>query len=125
MRAMCDEEHVVQRRGVRVRVVGDLSLVSEGLRAEMRRVMRMTQGNSRHTLTVCFSYTSRNEIAAAVSRLGGACEEGRLTPSDVSEDLLASCLYTSAPGLPPVDLLVRTSGERRLSDFLTWQVITT
>ena len=56
LRAMSDEESTVQRRGVRVRVVGDLSRVSEPLRTEMRRVMRMTQGNTRHTL--CLLYTS-------------------------------------------------------------------
>ena len=85
LRAMCDEAHVVQRNGVRVRVVGDLSRVSPSLQAEMRRVMRMTQGNTRHTLNVCFSYTSRNEIASAVQRLSGACSEGKLLPYDISE----------------------------------------
>ena len=113
---------MIQRMGVRVRVVGDLSLVSDSLRQQMHTVMRMTQGNSRHMLTVCFSYTSRNEIATAVQRLGNACADGRLRPGDVSEDLLERCLSTSAPSCPPVDLIVRTSGEQRLSDFLLWQV---
>ena len=124
LREMCDEDHLVQRRGVRVRVVGELSRVSDSLRGEMQRVMRMTQGNTRHTLTVCFAYTSRNEIAGAVRRLAKACGEGRLEPSDVTPSLLEGCLYTSAPGVPPVDLIVRTSGEKRLSDFLLWQAAT-
>jgi ditrans,polycis-polyprenyl diphosphate synthase len=121
LHAMSDEQNVVQRRGVRVRVVGDLSRVSDSLRSEMRRVMRMTQGNTRHTLTVCFSYTSRNEIAASVRRLAGACADGKLQPDDVSVDLIERCLLTASPALPPVDLIVRTSGEKRLSDFLLWQ----
>ena len=124
LRAMSDEEHIVQRRGVRVRVVGDLTRVSDSLRGEMRRVMRMTQGNTKHTLTVCFSYTSRNEIAASVRRLAGACADGRLEPEDVSSELIERCLLTSSAALPPVDLIVRTSGERRLSDFLLWQSAT-
>lgn len=126
LRAMSDETNVVQRRGVRVRVVGDLSRVSDSLRSEMRRVMRMTQRNTRHTLTVCFSYAARNEIAGAVRRLSEACAEGKLLPADVSEDLLERCLLTSGAGSlsSPVDLIVRTSGEKRLSDFLLWQSAT-
>ena len=125
LRAMSDEQNLVQRRGVRVRIVGDLSRVSDSLREEMRRVMRETKGNTRHTLTVCFSYTSRNEIAAAVRRLATACDERRLIPHDVDEELVERCLPTSMPGhTHPVDLIVRTSGERRLSDFLLWQSAT-
>ena len=113
LREMSDETHLVQRRGVRVRVVGDLSRVSASLYGEMQRVMRMTQGNTRHTLTVCFSYTSRNEIASAVRQLGKACADGRLLPEDVSAELLEGCLCTSGARVPPVDLIVRTSGEPR------------
>ena len=101
LRAMSDERSVVQRRGVRVRVVGDLSRVSDSLRSEMRRVMRMTQGNTRHTLTVCFSYTARNEIASAARQLGDACADGRLLPEDVAAHphLFERCLVTSSPGV--------------------------
>ncbi|KAL3895599.1 MAG: hypothetical protein SGPRY_013474, partial [Prymnesium sp.] len=118
---MCGEDSVIQQQGVRVRVVGDLSLVSQSLRQKMHAVMKDTQGNSRHALTICFAYTSRNEMAAAARRLGAACADGKLQPGDVSEELLERCLYTSPPGCPPVDLIVRTSGEKRLSDFLLWQ----
>ena len=167
LRKMCDESGLIQRRGVRVRVVGDLTRVSGSLSREMQRVMRMTQGNTRHTLTVCFSYTARNEIAASVTvsphspprraaprrcaacharcvpaasqlrpscaavawrvqvrRLAGACADGKLKPDDIHADLLERCLLTSCPGLEPVDLIVRTSGEKRLSDFLLWQSAT-
>ena len=124
LRAMSDESHIVQRQGVRVRIVGDLSRVSASLYSEMQRVMRMTQGNTRHTLTVCFSYTARNEMATAVSRLSDACREGKLLPADISEQLLERCMGTSSPVEEPVDLIVRTSGEKRLSDFLLWQSAT-
>lgn len=118
---MCGEDSVIQQQGVRVRVVGDLSLISEPLRQKMRAVMRDTQGNSRHALTICFSYTSRNEIVAAVRKLGVACADGKLLPEDVNETLVERCLSTCPPGCPPVDFIVRTSGEKRLSDFLLWQ----
>ena len=121
LRKMSEEDNLIQKRGVRVRIVGDLSRVSDELRTAMRHVMRMTQGNSKHTLTVCFSYTSRNEIASSVRRLADACADGRLEPDDVSTDLIERCLLTSTVALPPVDFIVRTSGERRLSDFLLWQ----
>ena len=124
MRAMRDESHIVQRQGVRVRIVGDLSRVSASLYSEMLRVMKATQGNTQHTLTICFSYTARNEMAAAVSRLGYACHDGKLVPADISEDLLERCLSTSSVVEEPVDLIVRTSGEHRLSDFLLWQSAT-
>jgi len=116
--------------------------------------MRRTQANRRATLNVCFSYTSRNEIAAAMGQLVCACTQaivylssslvsarpsavpalcrkphmfvlhimqGKLHAGDVSEDLLERCLLTSSPGSHPVDFLIRTSGEKRLSDFLLWQ----
>ncbi|KOO24571.1 dehydrodolichyl diphosphate synthase [Chrysochromulina tobinii] len=119
LREMSDETHLVQRRGVRVRVVGDLSRVSASLYGEMQRVMRMTQGNTRHTLTVCFSYTSRNEIAASIRRLGKACADGRLLPSDINAALLERCLLTTAPGLPPVDLIGGDAGGSRATTALS------
>ena len=121
LRQMSKEEHMIQQQGMRVRVVGDLSRVSESLHAEMQHVMRMTQDNSRQLLNICFSYTSRNEIASAMSKLASACAQSKLMPCDVSEELLERCLISSSVGCPAVDLLVRTSGEKRLSDFLLWQ----
>ncbi|XP_054251145.1 dehydrodolichyl diphosphate synthase complex subunit DHDDS isoform X3 [Indicator indicator] len=70
-------------------------------------------------LNVCFAYTSRHEISNAVREMAWGVEQGLLEPSDVSEALLDQCLYTS--NSPDPDLLIRTSGEVRLSDFLLWQ----
>ena len=80
LRRMCDEEHMVQRRGVRVRVVGDLGRLTPSLRAEMQNVMRLTQDNTQALLNVCFSYTSRNEIATATGHLAAACTQVRDSP---------------------------------------------
>ncbi|XP_066421035.1 dehydrodolichyl diphosphate synthase complex subunit DHDDS isoform X2 [Molothrus aeneus] len=70
-------------------------------------------------LNVCFAYTSRHEISNAVREMAWGVEQGLLEPSDVSESLLDKCLYTN--NSPDPDLLIRTSGEVRLSDFLLWQ----
>uniref|UniRef100_A0A8C1PWH9 ditrans,polycis-polyprenyl diphosphate synthase [(2E,6E)-farnesyldiphosphate specific] n=1 Tax=Cyprinus carpio TaxID=7962 RepID=A0A8C1PWH9_CYPCA len=70
-------------------------------------------------LNVCFAYTSRHEIANAVKEMAWGVEQGLIKPSDVSEVLLSECLYSS--NSPNPDLLIRTSGEVRLSDFLLWQ----
>ncbi|XP_030890617.1 dehydrodolichyl diphosphate synthase complex subunit DHDDS-like, partial [Leptonychotes weddellii] len=70
-------------------------------------------------LNVCFAYTSRHEISNAVREMAWGVEQGLLDPSDVSESLLDKCLYTNHS--PNPDILIRTSGEVRLSDFLLWQ----
>uniref|UniRef100_A0A5F8GSG4 ditrans,polycis-polyprenyl diphosphate synthase [(2E,6E)-farnesyldiphosphate specific] n=1 Tax=Monodelphis domestica TaxID=13616 RepID=A0A5F8GSG4_MONDO len=70
-------------------------------------------------LNVCFAYTSRHEISNAVKEMAWGVEQGLLDPSDVSESLLDKCLYTN--NSPNPDILIRTSGEVRLSDFLLWQ----
>lgn len=70
-------------------------------------------------LNICFGYTSRHEISHAVRDLATATQQGALQPTDVTDSLLTHALYTT--DTPPPDLLVRTSGEMRLSDFLLWQ----
>lgn len=73
----------------------------------------------RAVLNVCFAYTSRHEITHGVKQLAWGVEEGLLKASDITESLLEQCFYTSKSSDP--DLLIRTSGEVRLSDFLLWQ----
>ena len=72
-------------------------------------------------LNICFGYTSRHEIAHAVRDMATAAQQGALQPTDVTDELMTGSLYTA--DTPPPDLLVRTSGEMRLSDFLLWQVL--
>eukprot|EP00232_Nephroselmis_pyriformis_P011710 CAMPEP_0182894196 /NCGR_PEP_ID=MMETSP0034_2-20130328/24932_1 /TAXON_ID=156128 /ORGANISM="Nephroselmis pyriformis, Strain CCMP717" /LENGTH=223 /DNA_ID=CAMNT_0025027971 /DNA_START=69 /DNA_END=736 /DNA_ORIENTATION=- len=113
------ERELVDRHGVRVMVLGDLSLLPPGVQRAAARVMHATRHNSRGTLNICLSYTSRHEMAHAVGTVRRAVSEGRLHPTDVSAAVLERCLYTGR--CPPVDVLIRTSGETRLSDFLLWQ----
>lgn len=110
---------VVDEYGARVQVLGRLDLAPPRLQAVMARLVRRSAQNTRLTLNICFAYTSQDELAAAAGDLAAAVGGGALLPGDVTPSLVSRCLFTG--GCPPPDLLVRTSGETRLSDFLLWQ----
>src|SRR5215469_11767623 len=109
----------LHRRGVRVRVIGE----REGLDPDIRRLLdeaeELTKDNSRLVLVVAFNYGARQEIARAARRMAAAVAAGELAVSAVTADRLAS--YLDVPDLPDPDLIIRTSGEQRLSNFLLWQ----
>ena len=102
-------------QGVRTRFVGRRDRAPERLREQMERLERETAGRERLQLWIAFDYGGRAELVDAARRL---VEDG-LDPEEVDEEALAARLY--APGLPDPDLLIRTSGELRLSNFLLWQ----
>ena len=103
-------------QGVRTRFIGRKDGAPARLRERMEELERETAGNSRLNLWIAFNYGGRAELVEAARKL---VEDG-VPPADVGEDTLAERLY--APELPDPDLLVRTSGERRISNFLLWQV---
>ena len=109
----------LHREGVRVRVIGE----REGLDAEIRRLLdeaeELTKHNEKLVLVVAFNYGARQEIARAARRMAAAVVAGDLAVSDVTAEKLAG--YLDAPDLPDPDLIIRTSGEQRLSNFLLWQ----
>jgi undecaprenyl diphosphate synthase len=109
----------LHRKGVRVRVIGE----RESLDAEIRRLLdeaeELTKDNSKLVLVVAFNYGARQEIARAARRIAAAVAAGDLAVGAVTADNLAS--YLDAPDLPDPDLIIRTSGEQRLSNFLLWQ----
>ena len=109
----------LHRKGVRVRVIGE----RESLDAEIRRLLdeaeELTKNNEKLVLVVAFNYGARQEIARAARRMAAAVAAGDLAVSAVTVDKLAS--YLDAPDLPDPDLIIRTSGEQRLSNFLLWQ----
>jgi ditrans,polycis-polyprenyl diphosphate synthase len=102
----------------RVRVLGDLSLLPDGVKKAAATVMKETAGHTNLTLNICFSYTSGEEISSTIRQVVQAARRGEIEKEDIDEQFLSNCLYTR--GSSP-DLLARTSGETRLSDFLTWQ----
>lgn len=110
----------LMRQGVRVRVVGSAEGVPSTTMDAFRRTEEQTRGNSRLTLAVALNYGGRMEIAHATRRIAEEVAEGTLDPSAIDEDLIAAHLYTS--GIPDPDLMIRTSGEMRVSNFLLWQI---
>ena len=129
--SLLDSVPALRERRARVRVLGDLGLLPPRVAAAAARVAAATagcdvggggEGPRGPRVTICLAYTARAELAAAAAAVHAAVREGRLAPADVSEPLLDACLLTSGEGgCPPVGLLLRTSGERRLSDFLLAQ----
>ncbi len=106
--------------GVRVRVLGELERLTPDALAAVHRVVSETATGTALVLNLCISYGSRAEIARAARQIAEEAVRGDLDPADVDEDAVARRLYT-APG-PDPDLLIRTSGEMRLSNFLLWQL---
>ena len=107
------------KEGVRLHLIGDYRAFGPDLSARLERAMERLQPNARLTLVVALNYGSRAEITEAARRLSAKAAAGELDPSSIDEDLLGAELQTH--GLPELDLLIRTSGEVRLSNFLLWQ----
>jgi len=105
--------------GVGIRVIGGRDDLPPDIRALVEEAEATTRGNERMTLVVAFNYGSRQEIAAAARTLAAEAAAGRLDPAAVTADLFGAHLSTA--GLPDPDLIIRTSGEQRLSNFLLWQ----
>ncbi|XP_067399434.1 dehydrodolichyl diphosphate synthase complex subunit DHDDS isoform X2 [Emydura macquarii macquarii] len=116
---LLEEQENLKKHGVRIRVLGDLPLLPLDIQELIAQAVLATRNYNKCFLNVCFAYTSRHEISNAVREMAWGVEQGLLEPSDVSESLLDKCLYTN--NSPNPDLLIRTSGEVRLSDFLLWQ----
>lgn len=104
---------------ISLRAIGDLQRLPEEARLVLKETIERTAGNSEMILNLALSYGGRSELARAARRLAEECLKGRLRPEEIDEDVLADRLYTS--GLPDPDLLIRTSGEYRLSNFLLFQ----
>lgn len=105
--------------GVRIRVIGDRDRFDADIRKGLEDAERATEQNTRLNLTVALSYGARAEIVRAAQRLAEAARAGRLDPSAIDEAAVTAELFTA--GMPDPDLVIRTSGEQRLSNFLLWQ----
>lgn len=108
-----------EEKGIRLKFIGDRSGISPELLALMEYTERLTQDKNRVTLNIAINYGGRHELAAAVREIAKKAAEGTLDPDKIDETLISDYLYTS--GQPDPDLIIRPSGEYRLSNFLTWQ----
>jgi len=109
----------LHREGVRLRIIGQRTRLSDDIRALIDNGERLTAGNHTLTLTIALSYGGRDEIAYAAKQIAEAVKAGTLDPAEIDEDTVARHLFTS--DMPDPDLLIRTSGEKRISNFLLWQ----
>jgi undecaprenyl diphosphate synthase len=109
----------LQRNGVRLKVIGQLARLAPDIVRMIARAETLTRQNSQITLTIALSYGGRAEIVAAVQAIAAEVARGSLAAEDVDEDCLARHLFTA--DIPDPDLLIRTSGEQRISNFLLWQ----
>jgi undecaprenyl diphosphate synthase len=114
------EADELEEKGVRVRMLGDLERLTPPAAAAVERVMSQTAHNDKLTLNLFISYGSRAEILRATQSIAADVLAGRLTASEVTEEEFEKRLFTA--GCPDPDLLIRTSGEQRISNFMLWQV---
>ena len=105
---------------VQVHIVGDVSVLSEGLRKEIAACERDTAANDGMVLNVAINYGGRMELVHSMKKVAEEVKAGRLDPADITEDTITSHLYPS--DAKDVDLLIRTGGESRISNFLIWQI---
>lgn len=120
LKALRDETDRLHRNNVRLNTIGDTATLPAEVRAELNESIRKTRGNTGLTLVLALSYSGRWDLAQAIRSIARDARAGILAADDVNEDLIAARLSTQ--GIPDPDLLIRSSGEFRLSNFLLWQL---
>ncbi len=108
---------------IRIKILGDISKLSEGMQKSINKCMERTKDNTGVTLNLALNYGGRDEIVRAVKVISQKVKDEELQIEDITENLISDNLYTK--GEPDPDLLIRTSGEIRLSNFLPWQLVYT
>ena len=116
---MIEERDLLMRERIRIAMIGSRAGLPEATLAALDRTVGMCAGNDRMRLCLAINYGSRAEITAAARALAEECRAGRLDPAAITEETLAARLDTV--GMPDPDLVIRTAGEMRLSNFLLWQ----
>jgi undecaprenyl diphosphate synthase len=110
----------MQKNEIKLISIGDRERLPEGVRTSLARVISKTSGNTKLTLNLALSYGGRDELVRAVRKINHLCLEGKLDPAMITDVTISEHLDTA--GIPDPDLLIRTGGESRLSNFLLWQV---
>lgn len=108
-----------EKREIRIKVYGDISALDKKLQEKIIKLEEKTKENSKMVFGICLNYGGRDEVLKAVKEIGKLIEEGRIKSEDITKELISDHLYTK--DIPDPDLIIRTSNEYRLSNFLTWQ----
>jgi len=119
-RTVREDADELVRGEVQLRVSGDLDRLDPAVRSDVEQVVALTRAHQAFVLNVAYSYGGRAEIVSAARRACALVAAGALVPDQITEDVFSRYLYTA--GLPDPDLLIRTGGEQRLSNFLLWQI---
>ena len=106
---------------IKVKVLGDITALSEGMQESIKKCMERTKNNTGVTFNIALNYGGRDEIVKAVKNIAKDVQEQKVKIEDINEEMNSNNLYTK--GQPDPDLLIRTSGEMRLSNFLPWQLV--
>ena len=114
------EIKTLQKNNIKLNAIGDLKALPSKVYTELIDVMELTKSNSRLTLTLALSYGSRDELINTVKQISIKVKNNIISPEKIDESVINEHLYTQ--NLPDVDLLIRTSGEQRISNFLLWQI---
>lgn len=118
--AIHNEVDSLNKNNIRLLAIGDIDSLPEKCSAELNSAIKKTAGNKKLNLVLALSYSSRWEITNATKKITDAVLSGKLNPSEIDEELLNSNLATA--GFPDPELMIRTSGEHRISNFLLWQM---
>ncbi len=119
-KALKNELKTLNDNNIRLNAIGDLKRLPQSQYDALMYAIDNTKNNTRMVLTLCLSYSSRWEITKAVKDIAAKVKEGVINPDDIDESLISNNLATA--GMPDPDLLIRTSGEERISNYLLWQI---
>jgi len=114
------ELKTLMEKNIRLNAIGNLSALPKDCQDELQEVMNATAGNDHMVLTLALSYGSRQEITQAMQSLALQVANGELKPEDIDQAAISGALHTAE--MPDPDLVIRTSGEQRISNFLLWQI---
>ncbi|WP_053989903.1 isoprenyl transferase [Mangrovimonas sp. TPBH4] len=120
VKSLKKEIKTLQNNNIRLNAIGNLNDLPDNARTELLEVIDKTKDNSRMTLTLALSYGSREELVSVVKKIADNVKNNIISPETIDESIINKHLYTQ--NLPDVDLLIRTSGEQRISNFLLWQI---
>ncbi|MGL4875517.1 MAG: isoprenyl transferase [Clostridium sp.] len=113
------EINELHKNGVRINVLGDISMLPKECVEEIEKSSEKTKDNTGITMNIALNYGGRNEIVRGIKEIAKEIQSGKIEISDINEDMFENYLYTK--GIPDPDIIIRPSGEQRLSNFLLWQ----
>ncbi len=111
----------LHQNNVRIKILGDYSKLPAEARDRLQKALELTSSNTGLQFNIALNYGGREEILRAVKSLAAGVQEGALSPEDIDYDMISSQLYTGIYDVPDPEVVIRTSGEKRLSNFLLWQ----